>query len=1330
MVIELQHFDTKLKQELDVSEPIANSLAEYLFPDTDFSVGMVYTKAAVPEDLGEYKGKTLQFAAGERMYFANHPVRDLIYPNPSDGAAYGSIVFTPCQSFWEKKVRVLVVDDSTGANGEILPPHAAKKLVGDCYGKLSQELARELTGRSDTPFQFRIAIKPQPGCDVCRIAKGTLAPSNLNNLGQPLIRKTENGKIKTKFGYDMVLATSSFKGRKGNDAIQPGEYDLVVGIGVKTLAKYREHSLGTQVLVNYPRAVEADILPKLEEKAEKLAQIQSDPRLLAIHYIEQYERRNKLESDRVVESERDFETDLKLLNSLIDEVLAGDLEQEESPEREKQDFLLYRILKVDLEKHSQLLEHPKIIDGLNQYVRKQWIEIATGRAIKFQSGLAQPSWDLAKDEICIPTIAEDVEVIVTRSPLVNSNGTIVLKNKHLPEAMRQRGTVHIHPETAAKHLQADFDGDCLAFERASKYPTLTAEIKECNLSCNRYPDIVKRDKIAYKGSFEEIAISAMENKIGIIANLIQKSVALQWETQLIPSDKKNKYLNRISSYYKDLSINNNLPQKKIQIPPQFEERIRKLANLPQELSSEQIDRSLADVKQILFDTVSELSNELQVAVDGPKSAARPNETILAQCEAISGYTSVGWLADKKNPQAYLDRPMTSTNYSPIDLMVKQTNQFYAQSRLVARHPVQFRPLFQGVNFSKQHEAEARKITRTYNLLIDKASSLEKMSQKKSGLSLIATSSLSGKKIEIQSVLKFDPTLSLVRDRSNLDIKLFPNERKSRSNTLMAVIITDAKGESCYQPIGIVSEESVKEHNLRPGTRLSQAAIVLTGQATAEQVKAKFEEATRYLNAVRQNTPAAEHLSMAAALWEINHARTKVPSNNFKKASIAFNTYPNLVIDRLNDLQFTNLRVVGVHQPTNEHLGKKWHGEKVQCEITLESESTNPNYGKRIVLVEGKKLGPLFEQLPSLPPNTRFQAEITSVRSPAAIATTARGNSLRIDRVKNYDFADREWNTPSARIGIGFVSHPNSAEPAIPVALLEDKVLGVFDKQSIEKLKAANLLKPGVNITVNLQSIPSMAAALKVDPQSVVYSHHSVPFSFYQTASVNIKSWNVATKELSLEDWAIAATAVGQSPKYVERVKQVIEAHKTGQELSEQAKTAMQRDLQAYEQTSHQLKCWYEAAKELDKPEAYLKQIDEVAAAFHHPSIALPLTEQAVATMQRDIQNHQRLNVVETQLSFQPLISDPERAWQHFSQQIAASTPIIQGREVAIAALKAGVEPNSVRQIITASPGLQNLGERSLGSNVDLIMRYAENQVQQKLIRQQQQSKQQTQHIEL
>ncbi len=453
MTLTTKHFDTLTKQDLHIEENIKNSLAEYLFPDTEFAIGSIYQDLTTSEHLDQYQDKTLQFTSGERMYFADSSVRSLVYPRESDGAAYGSLVFTPCQSFKEIEVKVLVVNDETGANGGIMPSQTAKELVGDCYGRISAEMAEKLTEVDDTPFQFRLGIKPQAQSPVHRIAKGTLAPAELNNLSGTKVVNTrsEQGKLIAKTGYDLILPTSSFKGRKESyDSIEPGEYNLKVGIGIKTLAQYGEQSLGTQVLVNYPKAVQAELLPRLKRETEKLAKNQSSPQQLAQHYIELYEQRKAAMRVKELDDHNFNYEVLEGLDQVIDEAFGDDTEIENTTE---QDWTLYRLLKADTQ--GKITEHPKIVDELNKFVRKRWVEIATGRAIKFQAGLAQPSLKLKEDEICIPHIPPGKEIIVTRSPLINSNGVIVLKNRHLPEVKHLQGVVHINPITAAKKLQAD-----------------------------------------------------------------------------------------------------------------------------------------------------------------------------------------------------------------------------------------------------------------------------------------------------------------------------------------------------------------------------------------------------------------------------------------------------------------------------------------------------------------------------------------------------------------------------------------------------------------------------------------------------------------------------------------------------------------------------------------------------------------------------------------------------------------------------------------------------------------------------------------------------------
>jgi hypothetical protein len=103
MTINLPHFDTKLQALTNIKEQVKNSLAEYLFPDTEFAVGHIYENSTTSKELEIYEEMTPQFSNGKKVYFGSSEVREKVYPNMSDGAAYGSLVFTPCKEFKELK---------------------------------------------------------------------------------------------------------------------------------------------------------------------------------------------------------------------------------------------------------------------------------------------------------------------------------------------------------------------------------------------------------------------------------------------------------------------------------------------------------------------------------------------------------------------------------------------------------------------------------------------------------------------------------------------------------------------------------------------------------------------------------------------------------------------------------------------------------------------------------------------------------------------------------------------------------------------------------------------------------------------------------------------------------------------------------------------------------------------------------------------------------------------------------------------------------------------------------------------------------------------------
>ncbi|MEA5573452.1 hypothetical protein [Calothrix sp. UHCC 0171] len=1093
MVLRLNHFDTKTKQETGIEEKLENTLAEYLFPGVEFSIGTAYPEATIPEDLQEYNGKTLQFSAGKRMFFASDStIREKLYPNRSDGAAY-PLPFTPCRSFHElNNVRILVIDDVTGENGGIIANADARKLVGDCKGLIDRNFALS-NNIDERAFQFRLGIKPQAESRVMRIAKGTLAPAQLERLGESSFRmggKVRDGTLRSRFGYDLVLATSSFKGRKGDDAIKPGEYLLSIGLGVKALALYREHSLGTQILVNYPSSVNNEILPIIKQQAEQLASDQKDIRKLAQRYIETYERRKAvLAKNQEIEPNLQADIDKCVVFDNLDS--GGEIEEAQNSDNlaaSQKDLLLYSLVKADLDNYCQLLEHPKIVVELQDFARKQWVEIATGRSIKFTSGLAQPSLDLQHDEISIPFLKEGEEIIVTRSPLINCNGVITLRNKYLPEILD--GCVYIHPKTAMDNMQCDFDGDLLAFAPSRKFPHLALEVKERNLPENRYPDIIKKEKVAYQGSFEQIAISAMENKIGIIANEIQKNVALQCEICAMPKLGKLDYLKQISQHF--YRILQKQQQGKLQIPEQMLEEIKQVISINLNSSyPAQVEQKLHKVKAILKDCVAFLGNELQVAADGAKSALRPDDEILKYCQAITNYKELEWLYDKKNPEAFTNRGMKSNGYSPIDLMIRQTNEIFEQHQISARPIEQFRKLYPDIGFSSEQRQFAQEIKDKYNSQVRERIQLEEQQKVEPGPYLTITSSASGKQLKITNLIKFAAARNSNFWRTQyLDIRIEARQPIPQiPHTLFAVAQFKDGTKVKNIPIGTVSSDSVKEHNIKPGMSMQQGKVEFHFGISDGMIDALKQQTREFVESIREEIPIEEKAQLAAAIHDVSHTGESKNYSGLKRAGVAFAVFCEEAIAQLKNLQFTEMRVIGTQ--FNECAGRNFAGEKVAIRFEDAANPREPEKTARWVIVEGKKLGIVDARSPHLLPGYEAIASITSSPSTCVIVTSLKNpeNKIQIDQINRYAFANCNWQGEQASITLD-LQQLNSQKTPVVLAKIGNQVLGVLSKKSVDFLNQQLAVKgriiQGLTITGTVNKAPPSYVDITIDPDSVKF----------------------------------------------------------------------------------------------------------------------------------------------------------------------------------------------------------------------------------------------------
>ena len=992
MAITLSHFCTKTGKPIiadgePITETIEHCLAEYFAPLSTFKLGVVYQGLSTEEDLKQFitEGLTLQFAADNRFYFMDEELREKIFDQPHFGAAYGSNIFTPCQSFSEREnLRVLVVDAETGENGGVIPNSEAIKLVGDGDGKIDALLHKSLGNEPATPFQTRFGIKERraglnidnENKEIWQLGKGTFAPRDLSQIGN---------------GYDLVVSTEQLKGRVqkeewgsgragergkereseggregGNEReytagtertnifvdqsltptslapslslsptppitpsptpLKPGEYLMKMGIGNKTNAYYGITSTGAQFWNSFPRGVEGDVLPRLQKRLEELKEMADDPRKIAQDYIDSIDVKCKHQIQAQTESEDsiDFESfDLGDIENLIDDMfLSNDCEQN----------LIYRILKADLKEHCQLLEHPKIIDKLQEHLREQYMDCATGRFIKFDSAMAQTCHDLEKNEVCYPKFPDGASLIVYRGPTANSNTVDVYINRHLPNEPHDVGTIKMSPQ-GLKHSLSDCDGDRMAIALSSNFPHTAAEIKQKQLKEKRYSEIVKPEKKAYKGSFEQIALDAMENKIGIVANLCMKGIALENECISIPPTEAQKFIKDISCAAVEMLKAENHSTHSIQYPENLQTQIVELAQLCQSetqnkteinklpqhnkdlplIPESKIENVLEKIGKFYHDVVGTLGGQLQIEVDRGKSANRSDSKIVNACNTIiKNFDVAPWVEDRNNNEIYTKKTMNVKGHSAIDKMASITNEAFAQSAIVPRSTQQFQTFFKGVEFTPTQKQKAVNIKKIYDSLIRRAIQISKEVKQAPGLKIVATNP-KGLQIEIVGLSqKKHPNIF---DNQKLNISLIENKNhfnKADNKWIAVAPVLDEHGKAKFKTngqqqrkhLGYISEVSLQQFQgrIKPFTEFNNLTKKIEPGLTPSQVRAAFKQVKEFATTTRDSIPDSEKEAVAAAMWQISTTSKDDAKYGFSKTSAAFAVFGEEIIGRLEQLQ--------------------------------------------------------------------------------------------------------------------------------------------------------------------------------------------------------------------------------------------------------------------------------------------------------------------------------------------------------------------------------------------------------------------------------------------
>ncbi|MHC5747696.1 MAG: hypothetical protein ACYTXT_38625 [Nostoc sp.] len=1200
MTLELKHFDPRLNQWICIddsktnsqsilTEKLSNTLLEFYFPNKEFSFGHSDEYSTAEELKNHPDRQILLLSSKTRLLYGDKECLETIQkicPDSKDRGAYGSIFLGACKNAIHEKLNILVVDDSTdnrGENGGILSNDLAYKLVGDCYGQISTQLYDLLTLRESQTdksyrvIQHRFGWVDGVGEDTTkyRFGKGTLRPHRLDRIKYA----DPNNKPK----IDIILPVSSFKGTdkdrpKGptKPQIKPGLYQQNIWLAEKAQSQQGQMSI-SQLLASFPQGIK-DFAESLEVQAQRLASIQDDPRLVAAYYCERYEKRKEsLSQDKLKTSDIiNQATDIKSLETNDD----LDASQELDDESTKDDLFMYKLIKADLLGHQQLLETEKVKQELSRFVQSEWRDIAIGKTLTFDRAMIIPSKELKNGEICAPWLELGEKILNFRSPFLNSNGLCVSTNKHVedrlaPDGEPLEGIIVVNDEdhkriqqriaqleaqgidvdfidpaeTESERQARDYDGDCIGVARASLYPNLTAEAERRNLPQNAYSPTVKLKKQSFyledgtQPPFEKIAIHMSDSiSVGIINNQVTALEALESEIEVLKTygtfEQKSNYLDQVSNHYETLFEQERQKEPKL-IREEYKPYMQGVVEIAHSQRTPEIIQQAMNInRQMYRSMIEEGCYQNQIAVDLFKSAKKPEMDKIRENSRYL-YRDVNYIKDKKSSSVYLSTGITPKGYSPVELLISQTNKYFQESQLESRPIVQFKDLFKGVEFTPQQKFAAIAAKYEFDLKFNAAVRASRRRETESGPSAIIQTD-SGTQLEITNLTRYGHPLIWKAQTLNIRLDEIKFTNSERPHKLLAVAQIDGEigsdGKPAYRNLGTVSQQSVTDHNLKSGMTMQGSKLLeLKPELNRSQTKLLFDKAQEAALAFYASIPESEKLALSAAAWNICASRQDElevarkenanPQAIAKKVSnFAFAAFPNEIISRLEKLQFTEPKLVTLNNEANQFLGRDWNPtEKHPVEIRASHHPPgHERHVSRLLFVqdsdgEYKELAMLETRAGMLPIGTKAQANFIGVEPATAKATIGLpGNEpveITIRELKNFSYAGLVFNAEPINLEFGTVP---VADKTVKIKL-DGKTLGELDSDSLLQLKQVDYLKNGNPLKLKLTSISEtgdQAFVLGESPNGNLLKINKINFYDFSGQSFSDRDYRKLTIETS------------------------------------------------------------------------------------------------------------------------------------------------------------------------------------------------------------------------
>ncbi|AUB43388.1 Ribonuclease HI (plasmid) [Nostoc flagelliforme CCNUN1] len=1114
---------------------------ESYFPEQEFSFGHIdeYSK---PEDLQNHpEGHVLLLSSKTRLLYGSPEcleVIDKLCPDRKDRGAYGSIFLGGCKNSIKEKLNILIVNDITGENGGFIKDEDAFKLVGDCYGQISTQLYDRLTQTEQQQnkdyhvIQHRFGWTETDGSDTqYRFGKGTFRPYKLDKV------EYLDPKIKSKI--DLIIPISSFKGTDKDNPngaskpqIKPGLYQQKIWLGEKSLSERGQTAI-SQLLASFPQGIK-DFAEELEAQAQKLAENQDDPRIVAQLYCEKYEKRKAFTESHKASLSKEITLAAgdgslaKQLELVTSNHADGEYEiTDENNESPKDDLLMYKLIKADLVGgHNQLLETEKIKQELSKFVQSEWRDIALGRTLTFDRGMIIPSKELKNGEICVTWMDDGEKVLNFRSPFLNSNGLCVSTNKLVddrlaPDGGNLKGIIVVNDEdhkrilarvksnevapmeTESERQARDFDGDCIGVALASKYPNFTAEAEYRNQPQNAYAPTVKLKKQSFylengtQPDFEQIAIHMSDSiSVGVINNQVTALEALESEIEVLKTygtlEQQSTYLDQVSSHYQSL-FEQEYDEKPKPIRAEYKPFMQSVVALAENPNRRrEIIQQAMDVNRLMYrEMIGEGCYQNQIAVDLFKSAKKPEMDKIRENSRYL-YRDVNYIKDKKSSSVYLSTGITPKGYSPVELLISQTNKYFQESQLESRPIVQFKDLFKGVEFTPQQKFAAVAAKYEFDLKFNAAVRASRRRETESGPSAIVQTD-SGTQLSITNLTRYGHPLIWKAQTLNIRLDEIKFTNSERPHKLLAVAQIDGEvgedGKPAYRHLGTVSQQSVTDHNLKSRMTMQGAKLLeLKPELTRSQTKLLFDKAQETALAFYASIPESEKLALSAAAWNICASRqdelevarkenTDIAAITKKVSNFAFAAFPQEIISRLDKLQFTEPKLVTLKNEANQFLGRDWNKHDLHpIEIRASHHPVgHERHVSRLMFVcdadgEYKEFAMLSSRSGMLPIGTKAQASMEGIEPATANATIGLPGfepvEITIRELKNFSGAGLVFNAEPVNLEFGTVPMTDKTVKIKIDAL----TLGELDSDSAQQLKEIDYLKNGNPLKLKLTSI--------------------------------------------------------------------------------------------------------------------------------------------------------------------------------------------------------------------------------------------------------------------